>query len=208
VSPLSRYVLSFVAGMACGGFLVSVNKSGVPTTVSDALPPEEVATVALGQTDLEGSTYHANGSPPSDRGAASLDVSIPAPVIPGSYRDTIGPIVAHKSYGEQYRDFEAEPIDGSWAQAMEIGINDFIAIHGPSSNEVFEFVQCRSSNCVLAGYKDPSQEPQGASIIGDLSRQPWWQGGGSASSTNTIKDGRRSFVIFISRYDRQGKQDE
>ena len=34
-----------------------------------------------------------------------------------SYRATIGPVVQHISFGEKYRDFEAEPIDGSWAYA-------------------------------------------------------------------------------------------
>ena len=128
-------------------------------------------------------------------------VEYDAPMIPESYRETIGPVVRSISFGERIQDFEAEPVDVSWAQAMEIGINDFIASHGPEYGEVFEFVQCRSSSCVLAGYTIPGYESQGASVIGTLRRQPWWQASGRASSTHRDGEGRISFVTIIRRYD-------
>lgn len=123
------------------------------------------------------------------------------PEIPESYREIIGPVVQDISFGQRFRDFEAEPIDDSWAHAMEAGINNFVAVHGPGSGEVFEFVQCRSSNCVLAGYTIHGQEPHGASVIGELGRQPWWQGGQAASSTYGSGDNRTSFVVLIPRFD-------
>lgn len=195
-----RYLTCFIVGVICGVYFMSLNQSDEPilSLAEEGPPPAEA--VATHPSESQASVGEAVDSTPSGPDVAYFDELPTTPTIPDAYRKALGPVVRHKSFGERYEEFEAEPIDGAWAQAMEYGINDFIAVHGPSSNEVFDFIQCRSSSCVLAGYTDLGREPNGASIIGDLSRQSWWQGGGRASSTNSVDGSRRTFVIFIARY--------
>lgn len=212
MSRYSTHILIFLAGLICGCALMALTASTVDlgrvvaprSERADALPAPLLEDIEQG-TNIQ---QHVDRS--LDTTTEQLSTPPPAPIarheevsleIPESYRATIGPVVQHISFGEKYRDFEAEPIDGSWAYAMESGISDFIAIHGPESGEVFEFVQCRSSNCVLAGYTLLGREPSGASVIGQLSRQPWWQGGQKASSTHNSGEDRTSFVVLIPRID-------
>ena len=166
-----------------------------------ALSSEEVSQYPYDQRDSEVKEASESRISPIELSDSLPSAQYDAPIIPESYRQTIGPVVRHISFGERYQEFEAEPIDISWAQAMEAGIHDFIANHGPKYGEVFEFVQCRSLSCVLAGYTIPGHEVQGASVIGTLSRQPWWQASRKASSTHSSAEGRTTFVTIIPRYD-------
>ena len=122
-----------------------------------------------------------------------------SPQIPEQYRQTIGPVVRPPTFGERFRAFEAEPVDVPWAQAMETGLNDFMAVQGPQSSSVIEFIQCRSTACVIAGYSIPTQEGLDASILGDLRKQSWWEGGHTSSTRLSRDDGSISFVILLDR---------
>lgn len=211
MSHFSNHILIFLAGLVCGGILTAITILAVDPNELEIPPSDRADTpaVRLSEEANVGQYYQRDPSDVLDTEAIASPKKAPAaitmsgqaiPEIPESYRETIGPAVEHISFGERFRDFEAEPIDESWAYAMEMGINDFVAAHGPESGEVFEFVQCRSSNCVLAGYTLHGQEPQGASVIGELGKQPWWQGGQEASSTFRGGEDRISFVIFIPRF--------
>ncbi len=206
------YALIFSAGVACGVALTVYkypdNGPGLsPGPSADVAelsaheqPPEDEA-LSIANGRQEDRQEVISGALSTEVRTASATADLVHPEIPESYRATIGPVVQHVSFGEKYQDFEEEPIDEPWAIAMETGINDFIAIHGPASGEVFEFVQCRSSHCVLAGYTLAGQEPRGASVIGQLSDQPWWQGAREASSTYSSGNDRTSFVILIPRFE-------
>lgn len=122
-----------------------------------------------------------------------------SPQIPEQYRQTIGPVVQPPTFGERFKAFEDEPVDVPWARAMETGLNDFIAVQGPQNSSVVEFIQCRSTACVIAGYSIPNQEGLDASILGDLRKQSWWEGGRTSSTHLGRDDGTRSFVIMIDR---------
>jgi len=199
--PLAfRYILVFLAGVICGAALL--NSLASP----DAGAPGEARNAVTTAVDL---------APPQPAEAVP-EKAVPDPLstaidemvsgyetqsIPDAYRNSIGPIVRRPTFGEIYRKFESEPVDEPWAWAMEHGLNDFIAVHGPRSGEVFDFVQCRSSYCVVAGYKLDSMEASGASIISELTSQSWWQGGASAYSSSSSEQDRRRFVVLLPGYE-------
>lgn len=190
-----------VLGYSTNGLTELIVLQSEHADVSADLPTEKSELEANVQRDLDVAVATTAESSSTMTPNLISKSSQSAPEIPESYRETIGPAVQHISFGERYRKFEAEPVDDSWAQAMEIGISDFVAIHGPESGEVFEFFQCRSSSCVLAGYKRPGQVTHDASVVGELSRQPWWQGSQKSSATYLDRDGRMSFVVLIPRFD-------
>jgi hypothetical protein len=173
----------------------------VPTETKSPIPiPNEVATV------LEKSKLDTPLPPPITLPSGNQDaketstIGKPSgPQIPEQYRQTIGPVIRVPAFGERFMAFEGEPVDVPWAQAMETGLNDFIAVQGPQSSSVVEFIQCRSTACVIAGYSIPNQEGLDASILGDLRKQSWWEGGRTSSTHLARDDGTRSFVILIDR---------
>ena len=200
MASTSRYTLVFLAGITCGAILTSIVISRIENEALQTHPPAD--SVAEQTPPAETGDAHDSSNmvqaPPHVASQYDGDASAK---IPDNYRDTIGPASRQPTFAEQYQQFEAEPIDGSWAAAMENGLNNYTAVHGPASGEVFEFVQCRSSYCVVAGYKIEGDERTGASIIGDLARQPWWQGAASAYSSWGREDDQQRFVVLLPRYE-------
>ena len=206
------YAMIFSAGAACGVAL-TVHRDPIGTPGATSVSPTEESEAQANVRPLEQSAYSStvddledtqdtvSGVPSTETMADIATNNRLVPQIPGYYRATIGPVPQHVTFGERYRVFETESIDEPWAFAMEAGINDLIANHGPGSGEVVEFVQCRYSYCALAGYTHDGQEPRGASAIGQLSKQPWWQGSRAMFVNYTDENGRTSFVVLIPRFE-------
>jgi len=206
------YALIFTAGVACGVAL-TVDRDPIGNPGSTSVSPTEDSVARANVQPLEQLAYSnteiglediqdtVSGVPSTETMADIATNDRLVQEIPDYYRATIGPVPQHVTFGERYRVFEIESIDEPWAYAMEAGINDLIANHGPASGEVFEFVQCRYSYCALAGYTHDGQEPRGTSVIGQLSKQPWWQGSRAHLGNYTDENGRTSFVLLIPRFE-------
>ncbi len=200
LSFLSRHAIPFAAGLICGGLLVSEFQTPVQRTSPNVKMAEEIPTLENQKIEFPIQSVEVPTARNAEIESAPNTPTQSNSTIPDWYRETIGPAVQPPTFGEKFKDFEAEPIDVPWAEAMEVGMNNFVAARGPDYGSVIEFIQCRTSKCVLAGYTIPNHEGLSASIIGELRRQSWWQGGGSSSSNLSTGDDRTSFVILIDRY--------
>ena len=199
-SFLARHAIPFAAGLICGGLLVSTFHAANQGSSSSVELVDEVPALEKPKPAVSVHVEEQSTQPNETVETATSALKQSGVAIPESYRRTIGPVVQPPTFGERFKAFEAEPIDGPWAQAMEAGMNNFVAAHGPDYGSVIEFIQCRTSICVIAGYTIPNHEGLSASIIGELRKQSWWQGGNSSSSNLGSEDGRTSFVILIDRY--------
>ena len=123
--------------------------------------------------------------------------------IPEAYLRIVGSTRPHLSFGERVGQFQTEPRDEIWASAMEAGINSYVAASAPTAGAVFEYIQCRSTACILAGYVIDGKERQSASMLGELQSQGWWDGGNSSHSMGGTVGEQDAFVILFPRYDRQ-----
>ena len=145
---------------------------------------------------------------PTDASQQSLSAQDdPAPVhydtdFPEAYRSMVRPRVTGANLRAQFALFESEPRDEPWAQAMEAGMNTYLAAFGPDTGTVFEFVRCRSSLCVLAGYVVEGHKLQSSNMMGEMIKQGWWDGGHASQMTGRKVGEHDSFVIILPRYDR------
>ena len=123
-------------------------------------------------------------------------------VIPEIYRPAIGPANPPLTFGEEYELFSREAIDSVWAQPMENGINSYLATQGASSGFVFDFVQCRSTACVIAGYTvNDSADSDYQSIVKGMLNKGWWDAGSSLHYSGSEAGGRKIKVLMVPRYD-------
>jgi hypothetical protein len=83
---------------------------------------------------------------------------------------------------------------------METGIADFFAAQGPELGIVFEYIECRSRTCEIAGYFVAGREGTGGYFY-KVTEQPWWQGGTATSSNGFDINGTEYFVTIY--YDGQ-----
>ncbi len=100
---------------------------------------------------------------------------------------------------ELYERFVAEPRDNSWADAMELGIQQYISDRGPELEMTFEYVECRSRYCVITGVSYGADNSPWNTYNHELGSSGWWLASGGASTVGgTFEDGTR-FATVISR---------
>ncbi len=92
--------------------------------------------------------------------------------------------------------FAEEARDESWAYTMELGINQHVAVATPVGT-VIEYVECRTTTCMMAGYTQPGFENGSRALIGEMGRTGWWQLGGETVSVSRGRNGENRFVHFL-----------
>jgi len=199
--------MSFLVGVITGiSVMVFVNmESDAPASESptEAAPVLTSAAAARIPDELM-PPPHISGQPNAPP-AASVQPPQPnvEPKLPDTYREAIGPPRRRLTFSERLQNFESEPRDDSWALPMEAGINNFTAIHGAEFGAVFEFVQCRSNWCLVAGYFLPGYPDETSVIMSPMKNETWWQGGNYTSTHGGKLGDNESFVTLLSRYDVQ-----
>jgi len=161
-------------------------------------PPNLIAEPAglpLESVSHQKSGISTNPAGPTNSPDAVVEKLESKPKIPLMYRQAIGPVRRTYSFGESYILFETEPVDEAWAYGMEAGISDYLSRLGPDSGAVFEFVQCRSTACAIAGYVVEGGRDQTAMMVDRMRHEPWWDAGGTSKSIG----GEEQFVILLSR---------
>jgi hypothetical protein len=132
-------------------------------------------------------------------GVKQAVIATPEP-IPDVYRDIVGPLAEQTSGPEPYdlyvafaRDVRDEP----WAAAMETGIANWSAGKNPSAELVIDYVECRSSICVVAGYSSTGS----TAFLGSMRDEGWWQAEGALMAVfHSGHDGSAEFLKFVTRY--------
>jgi len=200
-----HYVATFVVGLVVG--IVAARFFWVPDQGdgnSVYRPPDSGLAYVSAPTHQASDTGENSEDPIATSPAEPQpDTLLPALEleIPEAYLRIIGSTKPHLSFGERVGQYQQEPRDEVWVSAMEAGINSYVAASAPTAGAVFEYIQCRSSACILAGYVIEGKERQSASILGELQSQGWWDGGNSSHGMGGAVGELDAFVILLPRYD-------
>lgn len=126
-------------------------------------------------------------------------IATPEPV-PEVYRDIVGPLAEQTSGPEPYDLYVAfahDVRDEPWAAAMEAGIANWSAGKHPSAEPVIDYVECRSSICVIAGHSSTGSR----ALLGSMRDEGWWQAEGAPMGVvYSGHDGSVEFLTFVTRY--------
>ena len=178
----------------------AAERSVAEDLLENSTAPNRVETAGVaGVSSPEIETQTENISEPrgtEDRGLPLL--------IPEEYRSMLEPPANRRiTFEERISRFAAEARDESWAYTMELGINQHVAV-ATSVGTVIEYVECRATACMMAGYIQPGFENGSSELIGEMSSTGWWQLGGTTISRNGGQNGENRFVSFMVR-DRDGE---
>ena len=214
---LKSQSLILVAGVATGALMMSL------ANWHHDVPTEAPSTVATPERAIE-QTDPSSVAPPVTEAVlaarqpdlAEMNSPEPSAVMPNEmpavYRDMIGPARPRSlSFSEVHALFEEEPREEAWANAMESGINDYVAMHAADRGLVIEYVECRSRYCEVGGYAIEGYEADSSLLWGDMTREDWWQGGSTYQSQGSGPsdypganvDEPDRFLGIIDRYERE-----
>ncbi len=212
-----RLAIAFVLGILTGALVMVLVDSSESVPANERL--EEHVTSLADQTEPQDTdpsysqpkSISSTGQPSTNPDTPPMIESEPEqastlasdPKLPEAYRRFLGPPVPRLTFAERFALFESESIDESWALPMEAGMSNYIAAHGPEAGTVFEYVQCRSNWCVLAGYILPGHADQTSQLVSPMRNEIWWQGGNWISSHGGKIGENEAFVIMMSRFNRQ-----
>lgn len=200
IGRFADVAITFAAGLTIGYLISVVDKGG-----SNA-PLEQVSNVSTPATPPEvesaqvTSTESAEASCPEvTRDIQQADFVTQEP-MPRVYRDMIGPLTEQTAASEPYdlyAAFAREGRDEPWAVAMESGIANWSAGRNPSAEAVIDYVECRSSFCVVAGHSSTGS----TGFLGTMRDEGWWQATGDLTDiVHSGLDGSAEFLLFVSRY--------
>ena len=186
---------TLAAGLAIGFLIAEAGKSSpdvppaqVPhSSTAASLPTDSPAENTLTDSDTTG-CYDIT----SDTRQAAIATPEPVPDV---YRGLIGPLGEQTSTPKPYdlyvafaRDVRDEP----WAAAMEAGIANWSAGRNPSAEAVIDYIECRSSSCMVAGHSPTGN----LGFLGKIRDQGWWQGEGASMKVGYSGD----ILLFFNRY--------
>ncbi len=100
---------------------------------------------------------------------------------------------------ELYESFEGDSRDESWAYPMELGINQYIAERGGVYGAAFEYVECRSRYCTIAGVVHGGGQETVNEFMAEMTQSGWWQTYGGRSTVGSRNDTEYRFVSIIPR---------
>ncbi len=88
-----------------------------------------------------------------------------------------------------YSKLQSQPRNESWAYDMEIAIQQFLATHQSIGDFELGYVECRSTLCQIKAIGfDESTGPTWQRVMFDMTQQPWYAFGQTASSWSRIDD--------------------
>ena len=159
-----------------------------------SIPAETASVIEIGNTETEGQTAD-NGLP-----AGTDNIGLP-PLLPEQYHFMFEqPADRPITPTERATLFAAEARDETWAYTMELGISQHAAVATPVGT-VIEYVECRASACMMAGYIQPGFEDGTGALIEEMRQTGWWQLGGETISLSRGQNGQSRFVSFMNRED-------
>lgn len=202
---MNSRVLTFITGMISGALLIvfftpsADNDEGTAASTDRVLQPRLTEEQPQEDSvDIVESPSHAEPiSLPDDNIVHFRPIDHADIKMPHTYKEMIGPLVPSRTtFSERHENFASEPRDEPWAVAMETGINDYLATAGAKYGMVFEYVECRTRTCEVAGYIVDEQASSRFDFH-DLVKQSWWQGGRATSSIGPTINGTKHFVIIF-----------
>ncbi len=143
----------------------------------------ELATVT--QTD-------ANDGTPVDQAGREISENYVAMVTPR-------PLPEKLTTQEMYKEFLEDSRDESWAYPMELGIGQYIAERGGDFGAAFEYVECRSRYCTIAGVVYGGGQPTVNEFMAEMTGSGWWQAYGGNNTVGSRTDDEYRFVSIFPR---------
>lgn len=140
----------------------------------------------------------ANAITPADSAGAT---QVSHAQIPAPYAEMIEPKPLPKTLAppELFERFAGDVRDDTWAYAMELGINQYIARRGSELESAFEFVECRSRYCTIAGVVYEGGQATVNEMLSEMTQSGWWQTYGGASTVGRTTDTVYRFVTIFPR---------
>jgi hypothetical protein len=187
----------------------SEDSSGPPGKLSSA-DTHFPSLAQVGQAETEGrSGVFPDASRPSSESpvisATERNISASADslgrVIPEPYLSMVKPrsMPERLTTQELYKGFLDDARDESWAYPMELGINQYIARRGGDFEAAFEFVECRSRYCTIAGVVYSGGQETVNEFMAEMTQSGWWEINGGASTVGTSSDSEYRFVSIFAR---------
>lgn len=145
--------------------------------------------------DADSQSSKQSEPPPAQIGDATL-----LPLLPEAYYSLLEPpnrraLAPHELAAR----FAGEPRDEAWAYTMELGMNQHIAGSPNLGGTVIEYVECRTTACLMAGYVEPGFENTSQNLIREMSTTGWWQLSPGTMTRMSLDDGVPRFVHVIPR---------
>jgi hypothetical protein len=109
---------------------------------------------------------------------------------------------------ELYEKFSDDTRDDSWAYPMELGINEHIAQHGNELGVAFEFVECKSRYCTIAGVAYEGSQSEVNKFVADMTQGGWWQTTGENHTAAFGTDTEYRFVSIFPRTNDDSARDQ
>ncbi len=149
---------------------------------------ENVAEPATGTQSLTG----ANEVTPVDQSGREISADYVAMVTPR-------PLPEKLTTQEMYKEFVRDSRNESWAYPMELGINQYIAEKGGEFGATFEFVECKSRYCTIAGVVYGGGQPTVNDFMSEMTGRGWWQTYGGSNTVGSRTDDEYRFVSIFPR---------
>ena len=118
------------------------------------------------------------------------------------------PIPKKLTPSELYEGFLNDSRDEAWAYPMELGINQYIARRGGDFDAEFEFVECRSRYCTIAGVVYGGGQDTVNEFMAEMTQSGWWQINGGASTVGTRNNTEYRFVSIYTRSEKDANRYE
>jgi hypothetical protein len=220
---MQRELIILLAGVALGASLVlsaqryakTANDDSISSAMKDRSPGHrefedeirsadthnaavaEVRRVDIEQIDNRSQADSLSGTAANDRRQQTLQ---PSPV-PEPYDTMLKPreLPATFSTPELYERFRVELRDNAWADSMELGIKQYIAARGADLGLVFDFVECRSRYCVIAGVSYGQDHTPWNTYNPELRSSGWWLASGGDSTVGGTYGNETRFATIISK---------
>lgn len=100
---------------------------------------------------------------------------------------------------EMYNKFSKDSRDEAWAYPMELGINQYIAERGNEFGVAFDFVECQSRHCIVAGVVYGGGQPEVNAFMNEMTQRGWWQ---TSGENHTVAFSTVDEYRFVSIYPR------
>ena len=167
-----------------------------PVSISDSRAPvansAPVAEKPMEETVVDSPLVEIPKTPLVDQMGREMPANYIAMVTPR-------PLPERLTTQEMYRDFLNDPRDEAWAYPMEVGINQFIEDRGGKYSATFEYVQCTSRYCTIAGVVYGGGQPTVNEVMAEMTQRGWWQTFGGNNTVGSSTNNEYRFVSIFPR---------
>jgi hypothetical protein len=121
--------------------------------------------------------------------------------LPEAYAALVkpNPVPKKLTVQEMYKKFSNDARDEAWAYPMELGINQYMSERGNDFGVAFDFVECQSRHCTIAGVVYGGGQPEVNEFMTEMTQRGWWQTSGENHTVAFSTGDEYRFVSIFPR---------